>query len=131
MAIPMVVFIAKARLPRRHIPTIGSSKKISRFKLYKRDTLSQIISQQHGIVRGHLQTIPSCFILPLGSIKLLSPLTLAVMRSLASQPTSARREGSGELSIQLLSPAHWILRSNQRTVFSHVIRCRSQHPFNY
>ena len=33
--------------------------------------------------------------------------------SLASQPTSARREGSGELSIQLLSPAHWILRSNQ------------------
>jgi len=35
MARPMVVFIAKARLPRRHIPTIGSSKKISRFKLYK------------------------------------------------------------------------------------------------
>ena len=33
--------------------------------------------------------------------------------SLASQPTSARREGSGELSIQLLSPAHWILRFNQ------------------
>ena len=44
--------------------------------------------------------------------------------SLVSQPTSARREGSGELSIQLLSPAHWILHSNQRTVFSHVIRCR-------
>ena len=33
--------------------------------------------------------------------------------SLERQPTSAWREGSGELSIQLLSPAHWILRSNQ------------------
>ena len=47
--------------------------------------------------------------------------------SLTSQPTSAWREGSGELSIQLLSLVHWILCSNQRTVFSHVIRCRPQH----
>ena len=50
--------------------------------------------------------------------------------SLASQPTSAQREGSGQLSIQVLSPAHWILRSNQSTVFSHVRRCCPQHPFN-
>jgi len=25
---------------------------------------------------------------------------------------------------------HWILRPNLRTVFSHVIRCCPQHPFN-
>jgi len=89
-------------------------------------TVSIVATNCNGSSSAVMKTIPS-----IGSNMYLQlmPHTL-LFHSLASQPTSARKEGCGQLSIQVLSPAHWILCSNQRTVFSHVICCHPQHPFN-
>jgi len=46
-----------------------------------------------------------------------------------SQLTSTQR-GNWSTEYTTAVPPHWILWPNLRTVFSHVIRCCPQHPFN-
>jgi len=51
------------------------------------------------------------------------------MASLTSQPTSAWGGRVWSTKYSTAFPPHWILWLNQRTVFSHVLRCRPQHLF--